>query len=357
MPEIGESDDFEADYMADLKAAVVRYGALVEYPRDRAALDLGLHLKQRDAGKLRVTQVRVWMQAKGLRATTFTRESWDNSSDVPISGLELDHVKFWYGSPEPVYLVLFVESVGVFLAADVRALVDALGGLPRLMGLGGQRTITLRIPKSSTLDIALGQMPSHRSMRIDGPAFRGRPLGHNFDPLRSELNSLPPGEFVELVEKLLRVHEFRMNTDTVLSGGVIARLGQIYLTYEWVLPMMTEFGFDEGSDFRIEGQPFHAHGDVLVLIDPGAHGPAGAEDELHGLVEEARARGAKNALVFINVSEGDLINYFAAWRSILEPLDCMPQAMGSLTFNVLTTTNLYLEAAPKLTYRMINYQY
>ena len=65
-------------------------------------------------------------------------------------------------------------------------------------------TMTLRIPKSMTLDIALAHMPSHRSMRIDGPAFRGRPLGHNFDPLRSELNPMLPTEFVELVDGLLQ---------------------------------------------------------------------------------------------------------------------------------------------------------
>lgn len=357
MPRIGSNDEFESNYMADLRAVVVRHGELIEYPKDRAALDLGLHLKRRVGDKVQVTQARVWMQAKGLRSITFTPEVWAKSADVPVAGLEVEHVKFWYGSAEPVYLVLFIECVGTFLAADVRDLVDALGGLPYLLSLGSQQTITLRIPQWSTLEAALAQMPSHRSMRVDGPAFRGRPLGHNFDPLRSELNPLPPAEFIKLVDGLLQGHEFRGTSEAVLQEGILARIGTLYLTYEWVLPMMTEFGFGEGTNFRIEGEPFHAHGDVLIVIDPSAHVSDDIEAQLQGLVEHAQARGATAALVFINAPEGDLSHFFAAWRNALEPLQCMPQAMGSLTFNVLTTTNLYLDVAPKLTYRFINYRY
>jgi hypothetical protein len=45
-------------------------------------------------------------------------------------------------------------------------------------------------------------------MRIDGPAFRGRPLGHRLDPLRCILDTLEPDDFLVIVKSLLAAYEF-----------------------------------------------------------------------------------------------------------------------------------------------------
>jgi hypothetical protein len=36
----------------------------------------------------------------------------------------VNHLRFWYAAPEPVYLVVYVESVDLFIAEDVRDIVD-----------------------------------------------------------------------------------------------------------------------------------------------------------------------------------------------------------------------------------------
>ena len=37
--------------------------------------------------------------------------------------LELEHLKFWFASPEPVYFALYIEAKDLFLVEDVRSIV------------------------------------------------------------------------------------------------------------------------------------------------------------------------------------------------------------------------------------------
>jgi hypothetical protein len=361
MPDIGDDDVFESNYMALLEAELARHGLLIHYVKDRAGLDLGVHLYAHENGRTRASQVRVWLQAKGRRATSITAAQFEAASSVALPGLDLDMVRYWHAAPEPVYLVVYIESVDVFLAADVRELIDRLGSTAFLSRLSSQQTITLRVPKGATLDAAIERMPLHRSMRIDGPSFRGRPLGHNYDPLRSELQPLLAPEFIELVRALLDAHDYRTDeryeliTSSSQGAAITLSMGVLYYTYEWILPMTTEFGYDADTDFRIEGDPFTAHGHVAVIVDTGPSGPAGLEQSLAEHVSAAKKRGVSQALVFLNCSEAELIKHFAAWRIALEPLECWPQAMGSLSFNVLVTTNVYLAFLDRLKWRHINY--
>ena len=69
VPDIGESDVFEAAYMAELKALLTRHGLVLNYEHDRAAIDTGLHLFLEGEGARQASQVRVWFQAKGKRPT------------------------------------------------------------------------------------------------------------------------------------------------------------------------------------------------------------------------------------------------------------------------------------------------
>jgi hypothetical protein len=93
------------------------------------------------------------------------------------------------------------------------------------------------------------------------------------DPLRCELDVLEPESFQALVSRLLEAHEFRVSREIDIAslldadiGSVSAMVGRLYLTYEWLAPIETEFGVGPESDFRIEAPPDWAHGDVLVIV-------------------------------------------------------------------------------------------
>jgi len=277
----------------------------------------------------------------------------------------LDHVQFWFSSPEPVYLIVYLEAVDEFLAADVRDLVDKRGGIAFLQQLrkGGQATLTLRVPRIATLARALEAMPQHRSLRIDGPTFRGRPLGHRFDPLRSWLDKMEPQLFVDLVDELLRAHDFRPKREIDLAalldrdiGVVSATVGTLYLTYEWTFPGATEFGVDPGTDFRIEAKPETAHGESLVVCHSQVDDFPRRTEEIEALITQLQGEGINRALLFFNESEmGAGAGMFGSWRVTLEPLVNTPQGVDGLGFNVLTTTLVYLDFVDRLSWRVLNY--
>jgi hypothetical protein len=275
MPETGGHTHFEIQYRNKLKALLASDGLLVEYEEDLAALDLGLHIYLPGSDPPEASLVRVWMQAKGLRTASLDLERYRAVTSIAVSKLDIDTVQYWYSFPEPVYIVLYIESADEFLAADIREIVDARGGVPSLRQTASQREVTIHVPKVATLAQAVGHMPRHRSMRIDGPSFRGRPLGHRLDPLRSELHPLKPSRYLALVHALLGVHDFRPSSPEGLKPvherpQLAWTFGRLTYTYEWAIPLFTEFGYDAGSDFRIEGQPFCAQGEVLVVIAPQA---------------------------------------------------------------------------------------
>jgi hypothetical protein len=361
VPVVGTQDRFEQRYTNRLKDLLSEHGQFLHYEKDRAALDLGLHLYDPNAGAGVVGQVRVWFQLKGITESRLDAEELLTAETVAVTGLSTDHIKYWFAHPEPVYLVVFVEALDTFLAADIRDLVEPRGGLRWLNELDDQKTATLHVPLSASLDVALTQMPRHRSMRLDGPLFRGRPLGHRLDPMRCELDPLAPGDFNELATRLLAAHEFVSHREIDPSlfgdiGTVRAAVGRLYLTYEWTSPLFTEFGFDEDSDFRIESQPFFAHGDVLVVVHSEVTAAPRSSDALTGLVAELRSAGVEQALVMINGSEGGQPILFGGWRMALRPLVNVPQGLGSVAFSLLTATSVYFEFLDRASWRTLNYR-
>lgn len=364
MPQIGDDDLFEFNYMSSLRAILTPRGLLLHYDNDRAAIDLGIHFFAREDGKNVVTGARVWIQAKGLRSTSLSAAKVASAKSVASPSLPIDQIRFWYNSPEPVYLVLYVESIDQFFAADVRALVDDRGGLAKLLATD-QEGATLRIPKEQTLARAIETMPRHRTMRVDGKQWRGRPLGHGFDPLRSELAPMSNKVFLEMVNALLIAHDFQPEpTHSKKGGGVrdqlsgtapISLIGRFHLTYEWVLPMTTEFGYDEGSDFRIEGEPLHTQGDVVLVIDPtGAATRRSLAASLDPLLAEATSRRIQTVMLLANGSHNPAT--FGSWFGLsADGFNCAPQDLASLTFNILTTTNVYLAFHERLAFKYVNY--
>lgn len=194
-PIVGRESEFEKVYSTKFRLLVADHGLFVEYPLDRAALDMGLHLTQNDGEQSRVSSSRIWFQLKGVRQQTLPRKKFGLLKEVAIQ-VRLEHLKFWFAAPEPIYVALYIESVDLFLVEDVRDIVDRQWGeefLNPKTFRNDQKNVTVKlgIDKVLTPEL-LAQMRRHQSMRIDGPFFRGRSLGHRLDPLRCILNRPEP---------------------------------------------------------------------------------------------------------------------------------------------------------------------
>lgn len=368
-PQLSPQDPFEAEYTAKFQVILARHGIFLWYDRDRAGIDIGLHLAQREAtGGMPVTTTKVWFQLKGKHTDTLSLGDFKGAETVPVE-VPLRLLRFWYASPEAIYVALYVESADLFIAEDVRDIVDRQWGQsffdPSTFN-AGQQEVTIRLRTDAVLDEGrVDSMLSHRSMRIDGPEWRGRPLGHGIDPLRSEMNPLVPEDFRALAQRLLDAHGFEVQEEldaTTLLGGLEAgsdraslTRGLMRYTYEWTHPLFTELGYDPGSTFRLEGEPFYVQGPCAVLIHEEV---ATLPSTGRGFTDLATRLQAENhigwLLVFVNIPTYPS-TYFGACRRAAAPLQCIPQELGSLAFNVLTATTVYLDFREKITWRDVSY--
>lgn len=356
---MGVHDDFELKYMAKLSVLLTGGGVQISYAKDRAGIDTGLHLfAHAPAGKV-ATHTRVWFQVKGKHATTLPLTEFEASETVPTS-VPVEYVEHWIAAPEPVYLVIYVESADVFIAEDVRDIVDRQW--PRNSFYAGRsdlgKEVTLRVDRTRVLDgTRLEQMLAHRSMRIDGPSFRGRPLGHRLDPLRSRIGVCEPGLFAQLVNRILDAHDFRAST-THAVGSLTFMAGRLYQTLEWQSPAFAEYGFGPGDDFRSEPALEAVHGLVLVVCDtaPERTGFTTAE-------RDALASAAPRAHLLVMFNGPDLSGTGGTWRSVLrDDLGAFSRAEGAsmigleaMTFLVLVATLVYLDVVPELTWHHVTY--
>ncbi len=368
-PLIGEQDEFEGIYTERFRNLARPYGEFIQYERDRAAIDVGLHLTQKTASRYRsLSNTRIWIQLKGIRSSTLKPADFTQAEYIPLD-LKIEHLRFWYASPEAVYLVVYVECADVFLAEDVKDIVDRQWGesifhpntFPE-----GQVKARVRIPKRALLDDGVwSSMLSHRSLRIDGPTFRGRPLGHRLDPLRCIPNRMEPSVFSDVVSRLLSVHGFKLvqTLDESLlfpnlrSSGDIVSLseGIMYYTYEWFPQIFTEFGFDPGSDFRIEGDIIHVQGSCAVLIHSNKVSYPDCEALREFAQDLVETKNIRHLLVFVNDDNDPA--YFGSFFGTARGtgLECMPQLLGDLAFNLLIATTVYLEFRDKITWSIVNY--
>jgi len=365
-PVIGKEDEFEGLYTEKFRALVREFGEFVQYERDRAALDIGLHLTTPVGMQRRVSHTRIWFQLKGIHKETIPPCDYQRARDVGVSVL-LDHLKFWFASPEPIYLAVYIEAADTFLVEDIRELVYRQWGEDFLAPetfRSGQREVTVRVRTDAVLTperVAL--MRRHQSMRIDGPFFRGRPLGHRLDPLRCSLNRLEPAMYVSLIQRLLSVHDYRI-TETLdpavlFSDGALASehvlltTGRLYSTFEWVSHLFTEFGTGPTDDFRIEGAPQFAHGPTAVCIhgDPHSHPRA---DSLRVFAGSMRDRDIGQILVFANTDDYAYFGtFFGGCRGT--GVECMPQLLGDLAYSLLTATVVYLEFREAISWKWKSY--
>ena len=364
-PEMLPEEVFEDDYTLKFKRLVLRRGLLVSFDRDRARVDIGVMFNR--LGTLELSGTRVWFQLKGIHASTLSAEQLATDGFVSRS-LRINDLRFWYAAAEATYLVIYIEATGQFLAEDVRDIVDREWG-PGFLAperFGDQQTVTVRVSANALLDgRRLDAMVAHRSMRIDGPAFRGRPLGHRLDPLRCEFAQLDPDIFERLVQALLDAHLFRdvqfVDPLRVLAnvgpGGhrLHVLVGTLHTTYEYPFAGSIEYGFDiNTSEPRSEGQLFSAIGKVAVVVHSHVEGAIEAAPVLPLLLSEWDKAGVKHVLVFSN--ESDMTNLFPYRRLFGDRCD-IPQGLSSIAYNVLVATLVFLEFEQDLLWKTINYQF
>jgi hypothetical protein len=367
-PKIGKEDEFEGLYTEKFRALLRHHGEFVRYERDRAALDIGVHLTDPSASGRRVSQTRIWFQLKGVHKETLPIKRFASDPNIEVR-VSLDHLRFWFASPEPIYLAVYIEAADTFLVDDVRDLVYLQWGenfLAPGMFPQDQRQVVIRISTSAVMTAdKLMRMRAHQSMRIDRPFFRGRPLGHRLDPLRCLLEMPEPATYVAIVKRLLEVHDYRpaetldpaalFGERYVEAEQVLLTTGRLHNTFEWVPHMYTQFGWGSADDFRIEGAPQFAQGPVAVLIQGAPHSPPDT-DSLRTFAAAMNQQGVDRLLVFGNTDEfGYFGSFFGGLRGT--GLTCVPQLLADLAFSLLTATVVYLEFRESITWRTKSYLY
>ena len=363
---------FERKYTKKFEERAAEYGIGVEYEEDRAALDYGLHLTVPgdDGDSIEgVTSTRVWFQFKGQGRKTLTREQFDISDDIAES-VEVNHLRQWYRYPEPVYLTVYVEAVDEFFAVDVKQLIEDRWGdsvfkdetFRETMGKMGrvrQKKVTVRIPKTARVDKRFwGRLRAHRSMRIDGAAYRGAPLAHAYDfetrtPLRME-----PALYATVIGDLLAAYNYRAKASIDPhplypgsdSAGDVLELttGVMYDPYEFI-PYMTRELLGDEEGFREEGQVFKAHGRCAVLIHSNVVSRPDVS-RIGVLAEALEQEGIKNLLVFVNhfmlgqpIVRERGYNCFPEYSQGTAGTDvlCIPQHLEDVGRNILLATTVY----------------
>ena len=252
-------------------------------------------------------------------------------------------------------MVLHVQSADEFLVEDVQEIVHRQWGesiLDEKTFSDDQRKVTVKLSKRAVLtpDTWVA-MRRHRSMRLDGPLFRGRPLGHRLDPLRCRLKELDPAIFCKVIDRLLELHGYKqveqldpavLFPNNNIEGQCVALTrGRLYQTLQWVSQLTTEFGIGADDDFREEGSPICVQGWCAVFI----HGDPQSFPDRVSLQELARSlakQGIRRLLVFANLRD---LRYFGAFFSGVRGtgVECTPQLLGEIAYHLLTVTTVYLE--------------
>jgi hypothetical protein len=362
---MGEHDELENRYAPKFEALISERGLVVEYRRDRAGIDTGLHLfargeKTTDRGierpYWRPMASRVWFQLKGVHESTMSADDFACADHVSVP-VGVEHLKYWFAAPEPVYLVVYVESVDLFVGLDVRDLVNHEWGEGFFEAIREHdaASITVRIPADAIVDAdRIAALVEHRSMRIDGPAFRGRPLGHRIDPIRSSLATPPPEVWRGLVERLLQAHDFVVKRRHA-AGELTIVHGVLSQTLLWQSPAFAEYGQTRGEDFREEPQPEQLIGHVCVILDEADARSTFTEEEERAVLDFADAAGENGLELAVFFRAKDLSGTGGLWRSTLNETAIRTHHGGwrqlgleALTYLVLVSTLVYLDYAADL---------
>jgi len=357
---------FERLYKKEFASLASKYGTEIEYDQDLAAIDIGLHLSAND----KMTNVRVWFQLKGLHSSTLTLEDFKKKDRIAYK-CKIEHLRAWYISPEPVYLVLYLESAEIFLAEDVRVIVDRQWGdellQPTTFEDYTSDTVTIYVLTTAIINQEFWpKLYAHKSMRIDGNSFRGKPLAHNRDPITSSLKLMDPPLFESVVQDLLQEHDYKQKGDIPIdnlfqgASGNRASLsyGTLNQKYEIVLQVTNSLVTGVMGDEICEGVSEIIHGPCAVLIHSRVSSPPDAEQLKQLSRTLSKDFGITRLMAFVN---GSVFSNAAIGGSCLgvylhalgkTPLRCVPQHLEDIGFNLTTTTNTYLRYRDKVAWQV-----
>lgn len=148
--QIGKTHTFEDRYMDKFRSIASGYGIFVEYARDAAGRDIGLHFTNpTEDGRQNVTPALAWFQMKGIMTGTLSAKKAKADKEVTLS-LSVEHLVFWYMQPAPTYLVVYVEALDQFLVINIKRWVAEKFGNNILEDKQKSRTVKVRL--SETLD-------------------------------------------------------------------------------------------------------------------------------------------------------------------------------------------------------------
>jgi hypothetical protein len=221
----------------------------------------------------------------------------------------------------------------------------------------------VHVPTSARMDAdRIAALVEHRSMRIDGPTFRGRPLGHRVDPLRSVLAPPTPDVWREMVTRVLEAHDFRELSRSEVDELTLIH-GTLAQTLMWQSPAFAEYGYSYRSDeVRVEPAPEMLFGELLVILDSAESRQELTSKEASAL-SPLFAKAADESLPVVVFFRGrDLSGTGGLWRSTVNDSAVAGRLGGwrqigleALTNLVLTTTLVYLEFAAELDWEHANY--
>src|SRR5947209_10811861 len=278
-------DESELVYTDKFLSIAHKHGISVRYATDRAALDLGLHLTVPLNDRFKaVTSTRVWFQFKGIDAgrNGISKERFDEITDIPQS-VKIEHLRQWCRYSEPVYLTVYVHAVDKFFAVDIQKVAqdrwgDSVFKDETFANAKGnlQEFVTIHIPKTAEVNEEFWKrLGAHRSMRIDGASFQGRPLAHGHDFQTRVPQIMDPSLFEDIVGELLTAHRYRLlgigdaykiYPRGHAAGDVVSiSIGKLYDPYQYDLYMTRELIPDEDG-YREDGQTFKIQGSCADII-------------------------------------------------------------------------------------------
>ena len=164
--------------------------------------------------------------------------------------------------------------------------------------------------------------------------------------------------FFDLLKAHLFIDITELDGTRLIAGGDGQRVrlltGTLHTTYEYPFAGSVEIGFGPDAAPREEGQFFSALGRVAVVAHSKVALPLQVSSHAPALLAQLEADGFERVLVFANASDFDLL---FPYRSLLGQRCPVPQGLGSIAYNVLMATLVYLDHQENLRWDLVNYQF
>jgi len=356
-PTTGKEDYFEDQYKEKFRATIGSRGLFLNYEKDRAGIDLGIHLYEPRCGNEHsVSITRIWFQLKGIHTSTKSKEKLlkDGYAKIPMP---IKYLKYYYFMSEPVFLVVYLEALDTFIYTSLRDIVDdQLGSVEFFSAKIYQKDISLRIPLTSSFTDTFWTECHSYSL----PLFRGRSLGHKLDPLRCSLDKLDSGVFLSMINDLLDSHGYSVTTELPITGLFSSpvgnrrlTIGRLFQTWEWSWHLSHAFCEDEETGFRQEGKIFQKQDTCCVLIDGDA---TSCPDRKHlrELITKLASNEIDELLVFANTHDS---GYFCTFSTEFREstIKCVPQLLWDIPYNLLQNQIVFKKYIDKLKWHSLFY--